>query len=598
MKSFLGLRLVLLPSVAGTLAACSPSPASKASAGGNGPDGQAAPSGVAADAGPDALGDGGPDGAWRTIVDDDFPLPVAPGIAPTPPMGWNSWNAFACDVTAADIESAADRMVSTGMADAGYQYVTIDDCWALPDRAADGTVQVDPRFSDAGMQPVADYVHGKGLKLGIYSDRGTQTCQMRAGSQDHESQDATTYASWGVDYVKYDNCSAQADTMQAQYQAMRDAIAATQRPMVLSICSWQFDEWDLTTGQLWRTTSDIAPNWTSPAANVGSILSILTKNERLAAYAGPNGWNDADMLEVGNGMSTLEDRAHFTMWAMMASPLIAGNDLTRMTNNTLKTLTNTEVIAIDQDPLGLQGVPVRIDGDLVSTDTEVWAKPLDESGARAVVLLNAGDAAQSITAHFAEVGLSGGSATVRDLWQHSDLGPFVDSYTATVEGHAVVALKVTGTEPPIPVGSAFLSDVAWTYAANGQGPVERDESNGASAAGDGKTLSLHGNKYAKGLGVASGSMIIYRLGKVCTSFSADVGIDDETAGKGSVDFQVWADGDTKPLFDSLVVTAASPIQHATLDLTGKRRLKLLVTGAGDGPAWDHADWAGATIVCP
>jgi len=297
-------------------------------------------------------------------------------------------------------------------------------------------------------------------------------------------------------------------------------------------------------------------------------------------------------------MSTLEDRAHFTMWAMMAAPLIAGNDLTHMTINTLKTLTNTEVIAIDQDPLGLQGVPVRIDGDLVSTDMEVWAKPLNESGARAVVLLNAGDAAQSITAHFTEVGLSGGSASVRDLWQHSDLGSFVDSYTTTVQGHAVTALKVIGIEPPIPFGSAFLSDVQWTYAANGLGPVERDQSNGASAAGDGKMLSLHGHQYPKGLGVASGSLILYRLGKACTGFSADVGIDDETAGRGSVDFQVWTDDDPKPLFDSLVVTAATATQHVAVDLTGKKRLRLRVTGAGDGPTWDHADWAGATITCP
>jgi len=593
------LRLFPLPWLSGAIAvaACSPSSGTAANVAG-GRDAQVSEASPALEAGADGEADGGLDGAWRSIVVDDFPLPLAQGIAPTPPMGWNSWNAFACNVTAADIESAADQLVSTGMAAAGYQYVNIDDCWALPQRATDGTVQVDPMFSAAGMQPIADYVHGKGLKLGIYSDRGTQTCQMRAGSQDHEPQDAMTYAAWGVDYVKYDNCSAPPETMQARYQAMRDAIAATQRPMVFSICSWEFDEWDRMTGQLWRTTSDISPNWTSTVANTGSVFSNLTKNEKLAAYAGPNGWNDADMLEVGNGMSTIEDRAHFTMWSMMASPLIAGNNLSDMTNNTLKTLTNTEVVAIDQDALGLQGVPVRIDGDRVSTDMEVWAKPLNESGARAVVLLNAGDTAQQITAHFTEVGLTGGAASVRDLWQHSELGSFVDSYTATVQSHGVVALKVVGTEPLIPVGSASLSDVEWTYAANGEGPVERDQSNGASAPGDGKTLSLQGNKYAKGLGVASGSMIIYRLAGVCTSFSADVGIDDETSGRGSVDFQMWADSDPMPLFDSLVVTATSAVQHVSVDLTGKKRLKLLVTGAGDGPTWDHADWAGAAIVCP
>ncbi|MDP9000995.1 MAG: NPCBM/NEW2 domain-containing protein [Myxococcota bacterium] len=532
---------------------------------------------------------------WRTIVDDDFPLPPTPGLASTPPMGWNSWNTFACNVTASDIQQAADQIVARGMKDAGYQYVNIDDCWAQTNRAADGTVQVEPRFSDAGIQPIADYVHARGLKLGLYSDRGSLTCGMRSGSQDRESQDAMSYAAWGVDYLKYDNCFVTKD-MKTQYQTMRDALLATGRPMVFSLCSWQFDQWDLTTGQLWRTTSDIGPNWDSLAGAMGSVMQNLTKNKVLAAYAGPNGWNDPDMLEIGKGMSTTEDRAHFTMWAMMAAPLIAGNDLANMTINTAKILTNTEVIAIDQDPLGYQGVPVRIDGDLINTDVEVWAKPLDASGARAVVLLNAGTMPQDITARFTDIGLGSANATVRDLWQHLDLGSFADSYTATVQSHGVVALKVVGTEPAIPIGTGYLSDLTWTYAANGLGPVEKDRSNGGALGLNAKVLSLQGKKYAKGLGVASGSMIVYRLGRVCTMFTADIGIDDETGGRGSVDFQVWTDGEMR--FDSGTMTATAPVQRVQVDLIGRRRLKLVVVGANDGPTGNRGDWADATIVCP
>jgi alpha-galactosidase len=541
--------------------------------------------------GPDAGSDSGI--PLRTILDDDFPLPLVAGVAPTPPMAWNSWNAFFCNVTEPDVEGAADLLVSTGMKDAGYQYVNIDDCWQTVDRTDAGVEQPASNFPD-GISKVADYVHGKGLKLGIYSDRGTNTCQGRAGSQGYESIDANTYAMWGVDYLKYDNCntSPPADpyTMEGQYQTMQAALAATGHPFVFSICSWEFDEWDLTTGQLWRTTSDIQPMWSS-------IMSILEQNKKLAAYAGPNEWNDPDMLEVGNGMTFPQDKSHFTMWAMMAAPLIAGTNLSNMTSGTQNILTNTEVIAIDQDPLGYQGTPVRIDGDLVSTDSEVWAKPMNKAGERAVVLFNAGTSPADITANFTDIGLSSGAATVRDLWAHSDLGSFTDSYTAKqVPVQSVVALTVTGTEPGIPIGTAYLSDLTWTYVANGDGPVEKDESNGANKLRDGKPLSIQGMKYAKGLGTDAPSMVVYRLGKVCTTFTADVGIDDQSNGSGSVVFHVIVDGNEVKTVGP--VTAATGPTHVNVDLTGARRLKLLVTNAGDGPGGDFADWAGATIICP
>jgi alpha-galactosidase len=541
-------------------------------------------------------------GAWRTnVVDQDLPVPLADGGAPTPPMGWNSWNHLFCNVNDQAVRAAADAIVNTGMQDAGYQYVNIDDCWQLADRTDAGAVQPDPVAFPNGIAAVADYVHSKGLKLGIYSDRGTNTCQMRAGSQGFEAQDALAYASWGVDYLKYDNCYVSLD-MKTQYQTMQAALAATNRPIVFSICSWEFDEWELGTGQLWRTGKDIQASWlpmagASPSTD-GSVMTSLKYNANLAAYAGPNGWNDPDMLEVANGMSFTEDQSHFTMWAMMAAPLLAGNDLTNLDTGTKRILLNKEVIALDQDALGLQGAPVRIDGDLVNTDSEVWAKPLNASGTRAVVLLNAGTSSQDISFKFTEVGLSPGTAQIRDLWKNTDLGPSTDSYTASaVPSHGVVALKLTGaTEPAIPIGTAWLSDVTWTYAANGLGPVEKDTSVGASKAGDGKTLTLQGMTYAKGLGVAGGSALIYRLGKVCTNFSADVGIDDETVGKGSVVFHVIVDGVEK--FNSNTVTAATAVQHVSVDLTGASRMRLLVTDANDGPSNDHADWAGAQLTCP
>ena len=475
---------------------------------------------------------------------------------------------------------------------------SIDDGWALAERAADGTIQVDTaRFPD-GIAAVADYVHGLGLKLGIYSSRGALTCAKLAGSAGHEQQDAESYAAWGVDYLKYDNCpwddGADAATIQNQYQTMRDALQSVSRPIVYSLCAWNFFEWGLTTGQLWRTTTDIKDRWVtppgSPPGDQGSLTVNLAGNRALAAYAGPNRWNDPDMLEVGNGgMTDTEYRAHFSLWALMAAPLIAGNNLTTMSAAARDILTNQEVIAVDQDALGLQGVPVRIDGQL-----EVWAKPLNESGARAVILFNRSDSPQDVTAHFADLGLGPGDPSVRDLWEHADRGTMTESYTASVPSHGVVMLKVTGNEPPAPSGAVHVSDLVWTYAANFLGPVEKDTSNGASAAGDGVPITLGGTSFTKGLGVTAPSLVIYRLGKACTSFGATVGLDAEAQGNGSVVFQVWADGDQ--LFDSGVLTgtATAPVQ---VDVSGKQRLRLLVTNGGDGSSWDRASWGDAKLDC-
>jgi alpha-galactosidase len=560
---------------------------------------------------PAACGGGGtaaPDGGGGTggnappaETDDDFPLPLAAGLAPTPPMGWNSWNKFQCNITADFVKQVADGMVSSGMKDAGYEYVNIDDCWsqAMGMRAADGTLQPDtlhfppstPGGND-GIKVVADYVHSKGLKLGIYGDRGTETCGHRAGSQGYEMQDAMSFAAWGVDYLKYDNCAATLDA-QTQYQAMRDALTATGRDFVFSICAWSFYEWAAVVGNLQRTTSDITNTWTSIVAN-------LNTNKLVAPYGGPNHWNDPDMLEVGNSdngagpLTDLENQSHFSLWAIADAPLIAGNDLRagHMTDATAATLTNKEVIALNQDALGLPGIPVRESGD-----QSVWAKPLNANGARGVVLFNAGAAPADITVAFAEIGLAPGSATVRDLIAQADLGTFKDSYTATaVASHGTATLKIVGGEPPRPRGAgAYLSDLTPTYAANGLGPVERDTNNGASDPGDGGPIKIRGQTLAKGLGVSAPSSIIYRLGQMCTAFSATVGVDDAAGGAGSVLFQVWADGEK--LYDSGTVTGTSAAATVAVDLTGKRRLKLLVTNAGDGSALDRANWGDAKVDC-
>jgi alpha-galactosidase len=528
-------------------------------------------------------------------IDEDFPLPLAAGLSPTPPMGWNSWNKFACNINATFVKGIADAMVSSGMKDAGYQYINIDDCWSAEGgvRAADGSLQPDlTRFPD-GIGAVADYVHGLGLKLGIYGDRGWETCGHRAGSEGHEMQDAATFASWGIDYVKWDNCAAKPELIQSQYQLMRDALDATGRPIVFSVCAWSFYEWALRAGHLQRTTTDIRDVWLplAGATDQGSIMTSLKLNRAFAAYGGPNHWNDPDMLEVGNSdngigpVTTTEYQSHFSLWAITAAPLIAGNDLRNMTEASKAILTNEEIIAINQDALGLQAAQLR---DEVQS---VWAKPLNESGARAVVLFNEDAAAAKVSVRFDEIGLAGGSARVRDLQARADLGTFRDSFTADVPGHGTATLKIVGREPPRPRGTAFLSELTPIYAANGLGPVARDKANGGTA-----PITIAGTTFDKGLGMAAPAAVIYRLGGKCARFTAQVGLDGiSTGGAGTVRFQVLADGEM--LFDSDRVTGTTGAMSVDVSLVGRRRLKLLVTNAEDGSAQDRASWGDAKVEC-
>lgn len=779
------------------------------------------------------------------------------GLALTPPMGWNSWNRYGCKINEQLIRDMADTIVSSGMKDAGYEYINIDDCWSSPDRDADGNLQAHPVTFPSGIKALADYVHSKGLKLGIYSSNGTLTCRGRPASFGHEEQDAQKFAEWGIDLLKYDwcyhpgnytgdidkisingmsyeaeaaalsgkaaivncvNCSggkkvdkignnegalvfnniqvpengtydldiaytldrnpAGSWNLQAvrqgmirvnngegvehqfvdpsglkyknsgvneddwylvdndpnrvgtlsvkvnlkagnntiefynpmdkitfaqyAYTRMRDALLKTDRPIVFSLCEWGENQpwlWGEGVGHMWRTTGDISDNWDS----VSSIIDSQAGREK---YAGPGHWNDPDMLEVGNGgMTDTEYRAHFSMWSMLASPLIAGNDLTKMTEATKEILLNKEVIAINQDPLGVQASKLRDDGD-----EEVWVKRL-AGGDIAVALFNRGKTTQTIEVSASDVGFeASASYRIRDLWMHSEtvssglISSNVPSHglalyrvsinkedpdatlpmttlalsapvyisagktfevQATLTNHGLKAIEnvdisvqapagweiqpvampadaqvepgksvnatLSVTSPAAaasgiyalvgsasytygnlagsiestvnawypstpPKGEAYLSDIDWIDATNGWGPVERNQSVGESKENDGKKITLNGVVYEKGLGVNAPSEITYYLDGKSTLFTSDIGVDDEVGNNGSVVFQVWADG-TKQ-YDSGVMRGSSETKSIDLDVTGVEVLKLVVTDGGDNKNYDHADWANAKIFSP
>jgi len=370
-----------------------------------------------------------------------------PQVAQTPPMGWNSWNFFAGRVTDKDIRAAADQLVATGMKDAGYLYVNIDDTWE-GERDADGVLHSNSKFPD--MKALADYVHSKGLKLGIYSSPGPKTCAGYAASLDHEGQDAELYASWGIDYLKYDLCSyresvmsakaqddkaAQMRLMVAAYAKMDKALKATGRPMVYSLCQYGWDavwEWGPGVGaNLWRTTGDIQPNWQS-------IYSILNEQAGLAKYAGPGHWNDPDMLEVGNGkLSLAENRTHFSMWAMLAAPLLAGNDLPNMKPEVRAILTNRDVIAIDQDRLGREATHAYSDGEV-----DVWTRPLS-GGAMAIAVINAGSDRYSTHPFHLSLSKRGlhGPQKGKDLWTGKEI-TLTNGMPLEIPSHDILLVRV------------------------------------------------------------------------------------------------------------------------------------------------------------
>lgn len=367
-------------------------------------------------------------------------------VAQTPPMGWNSWNYFAGRVTDQDIRNAADELVSSGMKDAGYVYVNIDDTWE-GERDADGVLHTNSKFPD--MKALADYVHSKGLKLGIYSGPGPKTCAGYAGSLDHEAQDAALYAAWGIDYLKYDLCSyrevmekqapndkaEQMRMMEAAYGKMDKALKATGRPILYSLCQYGWDsvwEWGPKVGaNAWRTTGDIQANWQS-------IYSLLNEQAGLAKYAAPGHWNDPDMLEVGNGKLTpAENRTHFSMWAMLAAPLLAGNDLPNMTPEVKSILTNRDVIAIDQDKLGHEATRAYSEGEI-----DVWTRHLS-GGAMAIAVIDAGSDRYSthpFHLDLAKLGLHG-PQKAKDLWSDKEL-TLTQDMPIEIGSHDILLVRV------------------------------------------------------------------------------------------------------------------------------------------------------------
>ncbi len=382
-------------------------------------------------------------------------------LAQTPPMGWNSWNTFATNINEELVKGVVDSMVSMGLRDAGYNYVVIDDGWMMHERDANGNLVADPEKFPNGIKHLADYVHSKGMKFGIYNCAGTQTCGGYPGGRGHEYQDALLYASWGVDYLKYDWCYHGNLTSDAAYTTMRDALYATGRPILFSICEWGDTEpwfWAGDIGHCWRISGDIYPcfdcedrhddglptQWS--AWGVMKILN-MRDNDTLRKYAHPGAWNDFDMMEVGNGMSLAEDRAHFALWSMLASPLMLGNDVRKTSKQTLEILTNKEIIDINQDKLGIQAFRYAKQGDL-----EIWAKPLQD-GSWALCFLNSGENQYNLNFEWKkhilkdavfnkEIAFANTICTVRNLYDKKDIGTTKKNMQATIGSHDVLLVKV------------------------------------------------------------------------------------------------------------------------------------------------------------
>lgn len=374
-------------------------------------------------------------------------------LAKTPPMGWNSWNKFACDVNEDLIKQVADAMVATGMKDAGYVYINIDDCWHGK-RDSLGFIHPDPQRFPSGMKALADYIHSKGLKIGIYSDAGSQTCGGRPGSRGHEYQDALTYAKWGIDYLKYDWCNTEGLNAEGAYATMRDALFAAGRPIVFSLCEWGNNKpwlWGANIGHLWRTTGDIT-NCFDCVVDHGTwkswgVMQILDMQDGLRQYAGPGHWNDPDMMEVGNGLTPNEDRAHFSMWCMLAAPLIAGNDIRNMDEETKSVLTNKDVIAVNQDSLGIQAFKYSAKDEI-----EIWFKPL-LNGDWAMCVLNRGKETQKISFDWKkenvvdsvfnkEASFTKNSYELKDLWTKKNLGSTKKVLNAEIPSRDVLMLRL------------------------------------------------------------------------------------------------------------------------------------------------------------
>jgi alpha-galactosidase len=361
---------------------------------------------------------------------------LSDGLAPTPPMGWNSWNRFGVNIDEHLVRETAEAMVTSGMRDAGYRYIVIDDGWMAPERDENGDFVADPAKFPSGMKALADGIHALGLRFGIYTDAGTKTCQDLPASLGYEFRDAQRFAEWGVDYVKVDWCNTNGMGPRALYAKWALALHAARRPIVLSICEWGRSrpwEWAGTIGHLWRTCWDIQPEWSS-------IVTILERQAELHPFAGPDHWNDPDMLEVGNGDLTADQsRAHFALWSILAAPLMAGNDLRTMSDEVRDILTAPEIVAVDQDAAGKQGRRIRRDGDI-----DIWMRALGSKGDLAIAALNRGSVAREVRVALEELGLAARAPVrVRDLWQRTDVGEAQRELVASPSPHSATVLGIS-----------------------------------------------------------------------------------------------------------------------------------------------------------
>ena len=506
-------------------------------------------------------------------------------LALTPLMGWNSWNAFEAKIDEQKIRQIADAMVDSGMKDAGYTYLVIDDGWMADSRDSNGNLVGDPNKFPSGIKAIGDYIHSKGLKFGIYEDRGHLTCQQLPGSFKHEQADMNTFASWGVDYIKLDSCFAENNgRLSAEdYTIYRNYITETGRPMVLSISdfgngAWAWGGEDI--AQLWRTSGDIYPWMDSVyycADTSGGDQSIHPAFNGLWQFAGPGHWNDPDMLQVGNLKNDTENKAHFSLWCILAAPLMAGNDLTAMTEQVRQVLTSLEVIAVNQDVRGIQGYKVYDDGDC-----EVYNKPLAD-GTTAVLLLNKGRKEADITVQWDKIGLSR-NQPVRDLWARDDLGEFKDSFTAHDLGqHEHRMIKVGRPGPPLPTpatmplgkytvtrkGATYLSDLYYIWKA-GNAPIYN-----ATYGGD--PIRIAGQTFKKGIGCKGKFAVMFKVDGRADRFRAIVAMDKSSKEDANGRFRVYNEGffANQVLWDSGEMRKDSPAKEIDIELKDVQCLMLV-----------------------
>lgn len=521
-------------------------------------------------------------------------------LAPTPPMGWNSWNAFQADINEDRIKEIADIMVSSGMRDAGYEYLVLDDGWMAPERNEQGELMADPVKFPGGMKAIGDYIHSKGLKFGIYECRGYLTCQKLPGSFEHEQTDMNSFAEWGVDYIKLDACYAEKNGRLSteDLAVYHNAIENTGRPMILSISDFGNGAWawgGKEYGQLWRTSGDIYP-WIGSvyhcAETSGGDASIHPAFNGLWQFAGPGHWNDPDMLQVGNLEKTIQDRAHFSLWCILAAPLMAGNDLTVMTDTIRDILKASEVIKVNQDPRGHQGYKIYDD-----SDGEIYNKPLAD-GTTAVLLINKGDKDIDLTVDFEDIGLKD-RQKVRDLWKKKNLGVFKDSYTAknlTKDGHMLIRVGKKGSKPlegPVAIpeeeytisGDTYLSDAY--YVVNRGVPPVYDRNF------EGNKIILNGREYDKGLGCKSRSVIIFKLDGRANRFKATVGLDESSPENETGRFRILVEDafGGKSIFDSKMMTKEDDGMEVNIDVSDLDFILLEFTGKQV-----LGNWADAKVV--